>query len=62
MPWLVAPSVTAASPVRIAGPDLDAGPEATDRVDQVEAGADRPLGVVLVGDRARPRAPSPHRR
>ena len=42
-----------------AGPRLDAGPERLDGVDQVEGGADGPLGVVLAGDR---RAPDGHHR
>ena len=45
-----------------AGPRLDARPEGADRVDQLEAGPDGALGVVLVGGRARPRRPSRRRR
>ena len=43
---------------RLAGqdpdPDLDPWAERPDRVDEVQPGADRPLGVVLVGDRGAP--------
>ena len=63
IPWPSAPSATAASPVRTAGPDRDRrpvrGPQAADGVDQVERRPDGPLGVVLVGDR---RAPDGHHR
>ncbi len=42
-----------------AGPCLQPGREAAHRLDQLERGADGPLGVVLVGDR---RAPDGHHR
>ena len=42
-----------------AGAGLDARPEVTDGLDQLEGGANGPLGVVLVGDR---RAPDGHHR
>ena len=42
-----------------AGPGGDRRPERPDRIDELEAGADSPLGVVLVGDR---RAPDRHDR
>ena len=59
MPWFVAPIVTAASPVRTPARASMPGPEGADRVDELEAGPDGPLGVVLVGDR---RAPDRHDR
>ena len=59
MPWLVAPEGDRRLAGQDAGPGLDARAQAADRVDQVEAGPDRPLGVVLVGDR---RAPDRHDR
>ena len=59
MPWFVAPSVTAASPVRTPARAWIAGPEAPDRVDELERRPDGPLGVVLVGGR---RAPDGHHR
>ena len=59
MPWLVAPIVTAASPVRTPARAWIAGTERADAVDQVERGADGALGVVLVRDR---RAPDGHDR
>ena len=37
-----------------AGPCLDPGPERGNDIDEVEAGADGALGVVLVGDRSSP--------
>ena len=58
-PGLVAPSVTAASPVSTPAPGLDAGPERLHGVDELEGRPDRPLGVVLVRDR---RAPDGHDR
>ena len=57
MPWFVAPIVTAASPVRTPARAWIAGPERADRVDELEAGPDGALGVVLVGGRARPTRP-----
>ena len=57
MPWFVAPIVTAASPVRTPARAWIAGPERPDGVDELEAGPDRPLGVVLVRRPARPRRP-----
>ena len=59
MPWLVAPSVTAASPVRTPARAWMPGAERADRVDQLQAGPDRPLGVILARDR---RAPHGHHR
>ena len=64
MPWPSAPSVTAASPVRTPARSREAGrtdllAERRDGRDEVEAGADGPLGVVLVRDR---RAPDGHHR
>ena len=59
MPWFVAPSVTAASPVRTPARAWIPGPSAADRVDELERGPDGALGVVLVGDR---RAPDGHDR
>ena len=59
IPWFVAPSVTAASPVRTPARAWIDGPERPDRVDELEACADGPLGVVLVGGR---RAPDGHDR
>ncbi len=51
---------------RLAGQDAgaagDAGSQRAHRVDQLERGPDRALGVVLARDRARPRPPSPRRR
>ena len=58
IPWPSAPRVTAASPVRTPTRtcEIDARllAECRDHVDEVEARADRPLGVVLVGDRGAP--------
>ena len=54
MPWLVAPSVTAASPVSTPQRAWIPGPRALHGVDEVEARADRALGVVLVRDRGAP--------
>ena len=54
MPWSVAPSVTAASPVRTPARACGAGVEGGDRVDEVEGGADGALGVVLGRDRGAP--------
>ena len=63
IPWPTAPRVTAASPVRTPARDLEAvarrSPRRTDRLDQLERGADRALGVILVRDR---RAPHGHDR
>ena len=59
MPWLVAPTVTAASPVSTPARAWIAGAKCRHCVDQVERGAHRPLGVVLVGGR---RAPNGHDR
>ena len=59
MPWSVAPSVTAASPVRTPARAWTPGPSVADGVDELEGGADGALGVVLVGDR---RAPDGHDR
>jgi hypothetical protein len=57
MPWFVAPSVTAASPVR-PGPGLELRGEGRHRR-PARAPPARALGVVLVGDR---RAPHRHDR
>ena len=54
MPWFVAPSVTAASPVRTPARAWMPGPEGLDGVDELEAGPDGPLGVVLAGDGGAP--------
>ena len=59
MPWLVAPRVTAASPVRTPARACDAGRRAAHGVDQVQRGADGTLGIVLASDR---RAPDGHDR
>ena len=59
IPWFVAPMVTAASPVRTPTRAWIVGPERADGLDQVERGADRPPGVVLLRDR---RAPDGHHR
>ena len=59
MPWFVAPSVTAASPVRTPARAWIAGPSRAHGVDELERRADRPLGVVLVRGR---RAPDGHDR
>jgi hypothetical protein len=59
MPWSVAPSVTAASPVSTPARAWMPRRRATSRVDQLERGADGALGVVLVGDG---RAPDGHHR
>ena len=59
MPWFVAPSVTAASPVRTPARAWSPGCSAAHGVDQLERGADGALGVVLVRDR---RAPDRHDR
>ena len=45
-----------------AGPRLDPGAERADRIHELEPRPHGPLGVVLAGDRARPRPPSPRRR
>ena len=58
-PWLVAPTVTAASPVRTPARAWMPGPERADAVDQVERGTDCAFGVVVVRDR---RAPDGHDR
>ena len=57
MPWFVAPRVTAASPVSTPARAWMPGPSVLDGVDQLEGGADGPLGVVLVRRRARPTPP-----
>ena len=54
MPWFVAPSVTAASPVRTPQRAWIAGPSDADRVHQLQPGPDGPFGVVLPGDRCSP--------
>ena len=54
MPWLVAPIVTAASPVSTPARAWMVGPEALDRVDQLEGGTDRSFRVVLARDRGAP--------
>ena len=54
IPWSVAPRVTAASPVRIPTRTSMPGAQAPHGADEVEARPDRPLGVVLVGDRGAP--------
>ena len=59
IPWLVAPSVTVASPVSTAGAGLEAaavgpGVERAHRLDQVEGGPHGALGVVLPRDRRPP--------
>ena len=59
MPWPVAPTVTAASPVRTPARACDPRAERRDRVEQLEGGPNCALGVVLVGDR---RAPDGHHR
>ena len=59
MPWPRAPRVTAASPVRTPARAWISGPEDADGVDELEGGADGPLGVVLARDR---RAPDGHDR
>ena len=59
MPWFVAPIVTAASPVSTPARAWIAGPRLVHCVHQLERGAHRPLGVILVGDR---RAPDRHDR
>ena len=59
MPWLVAPSVTAASPVRTPARAWMPGPSAWTASTRSSAGADGALGVVLVRDR---RAPDGHDR
>ena len=59
MPWFVAPSVTAASPVRTPARASRSGLQRRDGVDELERRTDRALGVVLVGDR---RAPDRHDR
>ena len=58
MPWFVRAEGDGRLAGQDAGPRLGcAEPEAADRVDQVQAGADGPLGVVLVRGRACPRRP-----
>ena len=59
MPWFVAPRVTAAVAGQEPGASLEVRVQGADRVDQLEGGADGPLGVVLVGGR---RAPHRHDR
>ena len=59
MPWFVAPSVTAASPVSTPARAWMLGPERRDRIDQVERRSNGSLGVVLAGGR---RAPHRHHR
>ena len=59
IPWLVAPIVTAASPVSTPARALMPGPTAPDGVDELEGGPDGTLGVVLAGGR---RAPDGHDR
>ena len=59
MPWLVAPRVTAASPVRTPARAWIAGPERPHRVDELEGRPDGALGVVLARGR---RAPDGHHR
>ena len=59
MPWSTAPSGDGGLAGEDAGPGADARAERPDRVDELEAGPHRPLGVVLVGDR---RAPDGHDR
>ncbi len=54
MPWLVAPIVTAASPVRTPARASIPEPSAADRIDELQAGPDGALGVVLAGDRGAP--------
>ena len=54
MPWFVAPRVTAASPVRTPARAWIVGPRLLDGVDEVEAGPDGTLGVVLAGGRGAP--------
>ena len=49
IPWLVAPTVTAASPVSTPARAWMPGPEQVHGLDQLEAGPDGALGVVLVG-------------
>ena len=58
-PWLVAPTVIAASPVRTPARAWMPGTERADTVDQVERGTDCAFGVVVVRDR---RAPDGHHR
>ena len=67
MPWPVAPIVTAASPVVTAaraaqGPTGRGATHPVDRIDDRQRRAHSPLGIILVGERARPRRPSPRRR
>ena len=59
MPWLVAPRVTAASPVSTPARAWMPRPEAGHRVDELQRRADGALGVVFLGDR---RAPHGHHR
>ena len=59
MPWLVAPMVTAASPVRTPARASMPGPSDRTASTRSSAGADGPLGVVLLG---RGRAPDGHDR
>ncbi len=59
IPWFVAPSVTAASPVRTPARAWMVGPERSDRIHQLESRPDRALRIVLV---CRRRAPDRHDR
>ena len=64
IPWPTAPTVIAASPLTTPGPggeprQADLLADRRDRGDELDRGADRALGVVLVGDR---RAPHRHDR
>ena len=54
MPWFVAPTVTAASPVSTPARAWIVGPRTLDRIDQVESGPDGTFGVVLAGGRGTP--------
>ena len=54
MPWSTAPERDRGLAGQDAGPRLDPGPERAHDVDQVQAGPDGTLGVVLVGDRGAP--------
>ena len=54
IPWPTAPIVTAASPVRTPARAERPGPSEPDRADELQAGTDRTLGVVLVGDGGAP--------
>ena len=54
MPWFVAPSVTAASPVRTPARAWMPGPQRSDGVDELERGTNGTFGVVLVRDGGTP--------